>query len=64
MKQPGGFAVWQEPFSVLRVPKVFNLRMDRSSALTSFPISTTIGSWKTRIWLPSIDQRAMSRALQ
>jgi arylsulfatase A-like enzyme len=28
MKQPGGFAVWQEPFSVLRVPKVFNLRMD------------------------------------
>jgi arylsulfatase A-like enzyme len=28
MKYPGGFAVWQEPFTVLRVPKVFHLRMD------------------------------------
>ncbi|WP_025138709.1 arylsulfatase [Achromobacter sp. DH1f] len=25
---PGGFAVWREPFVCLRVPKVFNLRMD------------------------------------
>ncbi|MBB1627293.1 arylsulfatase [Achromobacter sp. UMC71] len=25
---PGGFAVWKEPFVCLRVPKVFNLRMD------------------------------------
>ena len=28
MKYPGGFQVWQEPFTVLRVPKLFNLRMD------------------------------------
>jgi len=28
MKYPGGFAVWQEPFTTLRVPKLFNLRMD------------------------------------
>jgi arylsulfatase len=28
MKHPGGFAVWQEPFTVLRVPKLFNVRMD------------------------------------
>ncbi|WP_246182390.1 arylsulfatase [Pandoraea pneumonica] len=28
MKAPGGFAVWQEPFTCLRVPKLFNLRMD------------------------------------
>jgi len=28
MKYPGGFAVWQEPFTVLRVPKLFDLRMD------------------------------------
>jgi len=28
MKYRGGFAVWQEPFVCLRVPKVFNLRMD------------------------------------
>jgi arylsulfatase len=28
MKHPGGFAVWQEPFIPLRVPKIFNLRMD------------------------------------
>ncbi|WP_242561660.1 MULTISPECIES: arylsulfatase [Pandoraea] len=28
MKAPGGFAVWREPFVCLRVPKIFNLRMD------------------------------------
>jgi arylsulfatase len=28
MKQPGGFAVWYEPFTCLRIPKLFNLRMD------------------------------------
>jgi arylsulfatase len=28
MKHPGGFQVWQEPFTVLRVPKLFHLRMD------------------------------------
>ena len=27
-RAPGGFAVWQDPFTVLRVPKMFNLRMD------------------------------------
>ncbi|WP_036048739.1 arylsulfatase [Bradyrhizobium sp. Tv2a-2] len=28
MKYPGGFAVWQEPFTPLRVPKLYHLRMD------------------------------------
>ena len=28
MEQPGGFAVWYEPFTCLRIPKLFNLRMD------------------------------------
>jgi arylsulfatase A-like enzyme len=28
MKYRGGFQVWQEPFTVLRVPKLFHLRMD------------------------------------
>ena len=28
MKHPGGFQVWMEPFTVLRIPKMFNLRMD------------------------------------
>lgn len=28
MKFPGGFQVWQEPFTPLRVPKLFHLRMD------------------------------------
>ena len=28
MKHPGGFQVWQEPFTPLRVPKLFHLRMD------------------------------------
>lgn len=27
MKHPGGFQVWQEPFTPLRVPKLFHLRM-------------------------------------
>jgi arylsulfatase A-like enzyme len=27
-RAPGGFAVWQNPFTTLRVPKIFNLRMD------------------------------------
>jgi arylsulfatase len=27
-RAPGGFAVWSEPFTCLRVPKLFNLRMD------------------------------------
>jgi arylsulfatase len=28
MKKPGGFAVWYEPFTTYRIPKLFNLRMD------------------------------------
>jgi arylsulfatase A-like enzyme len=28
MKKPGGFPVWYEPFECLRIPKLFNLRMD------------------------------------
>jgi arylsulfatase A-like enzyme len=27
-RAPGGFAVWQNPFTDLRIPKLFNLRMD------------------------------------
>ncbi|MBB3105098.1 arylsulfatase [Azomonas macrocytogenes] len=27
-RKPGGFDVWREPFTCLRVPKIFNLRMD------------------------------------
>ena len=27
-QSPGGFAVWKDPFVCLRVPKLFNLRMD------------------------------------
>ncbi|KYH01816.1 arylsulfatase [Bradyrhizobium sp. DOA1] len=28
MKHPGGFQVWQEPFTTLRIPKIYHLRMD------------------------------------
>jgi arylsulfatase len=28
MEAPGGFKVWYEPFKCLRIPKLFNLRMD------------------------------------
>ena len=27
-KKPGGFAVWYEPFTCYRIPKLYNLRMD------------------------------------
>jgi hypothetical protein len=27
-RKPGGFEVWANPFTCLRAPKVFNLRMD------------------------------------
>ncbi|MFJ4067199.1 arylsulfatase [Pseudomonas sp. NPDC089996] len=27
-RKPGGFEVWREPFTCLRIPKLFNLRMD------------------------------------
>src|SRR5262249_36943305 len=27
-RQPGGFVVWANPFTCLRAPKIFNLRMD------------------------------------
>ena len=27
-RKPGGFEVWSEPFVCLRVPKLYNLRMD------------------------------------
>jgi arylsulfatase len=27
-REPGGFKVWSEPFVCLRIPKIFNLRMD------------------------------------
>jgi arylsulfatase len=28
MQKPGGFAVWYTPFTCLRIPKLFNLRME------------------------------------
>jgi arylsulfatase len=28
MRAPGGFRVWYEPFTCMRIPKLFNLRMD------------------------------------
>jgi len=28
MEKPGGFPVWYSPFTCLRIPKLFNLRMD------------------------------------
>jgi arylsulfatase len=28
MEKPGGFAVWYTPFACLRIPKLYNLRMD------------------------------------
>jgi arylsulfatase len=43
MTYPGGFNVWRQQFNCLRVPKLFNLRMDPIERAISFPISTTTG---------------------
>ncbi len=42
-RQPGGFDVWREPFVCLRVPKIFNLRMDPFE--TADVVSSTYNDW-------------------
>ncbi|BDB25479.1 arylsulfatase [Cupriavidus sp. P-10] len=59
---PGGFQVWQDPFKCLRVPKVFNLRMDPyeradivsdqyNDWLTKNAYLTEIGTMKASVFL-------------
>ena len=42
-RAPGGFDVWANPFTNLRVPKMFNLRMDPYEHADIVPTNTTIG---------------------
>ncbi|MBP1886853.1 arylsulfatase [Ensifer mexicanus] len=46
MQKPGGFDVWQEPFTCLRVPKIFNLRMDPYERADI--VSDQYNDWRTK----------------
>ena len=42
-REPGGFEVWSEPFTCLRAPKLFNLRMDPYERADITSNTTTTG---------------------
>ncbi|WP_179119646.1 arylsulfatase [Ensifer adhaerens] len=46
MRKPGGFDVWQDPFTCLRVPKIFNLRMDPYERADT--VSDQYNDWRTK----------------
>ncbi len=46
MRKPGGFDVWQDPFTCLRVPKIFNLRMDPFERADI--VSDQYNDWRTK----------------
>lgn len=46
MRKPGGFDVWQDPFTCLRVPKIFNLRMDPYERADI--VSDQYDDWRTK----------------
>jgi arylsulfatase A-like enzyme len=46
MRKPGGFEVWQDPFVCLRVPKIFNLRMDPYERADT--VSDQYNDWLTK----------------
>ncbi|WP_407065187.1 arylsulfatase [Ensifer sp. LC499] len=46
MRKPGGFDVWQDPFVCLRVPKIFNLRMDPYERADI--VSDQYNDWRTK----------------
>ncbi|MCY1279660.1 hypothetical protein D9M71_71510 [compost metagenome] len=45
-RKPGGFEVWSEPFVCLRIPKLFNLRMDPFE--TADIVSDQYNDWLVR----------------
>mgnify|MGYP000196766365 FL=1 len=45
-RQPGGFQVWANPFTCLRAPKIFNLRMDPMERADS--VSDQYYDWTTK----------------
>lgn len=46
MEAPGGFKVWYEPFKCLRIPKLFNLRMDPYERADI--VSDQYDDWRTK----------------
>jgi arylsulfatase len=54
-RQPGGFKVWQDPFTCLRVSKLFNLRMDPFERADI--VSDQYNDWLTKnVYLTGIAQ--------
>jgi arylsulfatase A-like enzyme len=45
-RKPGGFEVWEEPFVCLRIPKIFNLRMDPFEQADI--VSDQYDAWRTK----------------
>ena len=48
-KKPGGFAVWYEPLTAYRIPKLYNLRVDPYERADIAQTSMTIGGSRTPI---------------
>jgi arylsulfatase len=62
-RAPGGFKVWSEPFVCLRVPKIFNLRMDPYERADV--VSDQYYDWTTQnVYLTSIAVTKSAQFLQ
>ncbi|MDN5485127.1 MAG: arylsulfatase, partial [Pseudomonas sp.] len=62
-RAPGGFAVWSNPFTPLRVPKIFNLRMDPYERADQ--VSDQYYDWSTKnVYLVAVATTKAARFLQ
>jgi arylsulfatase len=62
-RAPGGFKVWSEPFVCLRVPKIFNLRMDPYERADI--VSDQYYDWQTKnVYLASVAVGKSAQFLQ
>jgi hypothetical protein len=65
-RQPGGFIVWANPFTCLRAPKVFNLRMDpfERADVVSEPVLRLVGQERLSHSIRRMAGRAVPADLQ
>ncbi len=62
-RAPGGFQVWSNPFTCLRVPKIFNLRMDPYERADT--VSDQYYDWMTKnIYLMALATKKTAEFLQ
>ncbi|MDD2058533.1 arylsulfatase [Pseudomonas sp. GD03860] len=62
-RKPGGFEVWEEPFVCLRIPKIFNLRMDPFEEADI--VSDQYDAWRTKAgYLAAIASMRAAKFLQ